>query len=657
VGKAYPWSAEHSRGADSAMRRHTVLCIGLSEWPSAWRSYSEGRTGSPPSAGLQARFRAGLVMSRLSFDRRLFSYVWPYRLILLVVLAQVLLINLCELLKPWPLKIIIDHVLGGTPPDMTLASDWSAEGLLLGACAGLVLIYLLLAGLTLLYNYTSIRVGQRLVNDLRRDLYDHLQRLSLAFHSRRSIGDLLYRVTADTYALQNLTMKMLFPILSAAVFVIGMAVIMFRMDARLTLLALSVCPALFITISRLNERISVAATQARQKEGQVYSVVQGALASMRVIQAFTKEDDEHQRFMTASQDSLAASLRLYTLQTVYSGAVNLVIAVGTALVVWMGAKHVLSGALSIGDLVVFISYLASLYGPINNIVQTNGLIHESKAGVQRVFEILDVERDVKDGHKRLPRREVHGEVLFDNIFFEYLPGRPVLKEVSLHARPGQKIALVGVTGAGKSTLLGLLPRFYDPRAGRVLLDGVDIRQYRLKDLRSAIALVLQPPLVFPLTLRENIAYGRMDASLEEIQQAAQLAQIHDFIVQLPEGYDTMVGEQGATLSEGERQRITIARALLRNAPILILDEPTSSVDGETERLLMAGLERLMAGKTTFIIAHRLSTVRSADIIVVMRDGRILEFGTFGQLLRRDGFFRRLYRTQWQQKERHEPVVS
>jgi len=587
-------------------------------------------------------------MSRPSFHGRLLFYVWPYRLILLVVLAQVLLMNLCELLKPWPLKIIIDHVLVGTPPDMALARDWSAESLLLGACAGLVLIYLLLAGLTLFYNYSSIRVGQRLVNNLRRDLYDHLQRLSLAFHSRRSIGDLLYRVTADTYALQNLTLKMLFPILSAGVFLIGVAVIMFRMDAGLTLLALSVCPALFVTISRLNERISKAATQARQKEGQVYTVVQGALASMRVIQAFTKEEDEHQRFMSASQDSLAASLRLYTLQTVYSGAVNVVIAVGTALVVWVGARHVLSGTLSIGDLVVFISYLASLYGPINSIVQTNSLIHDSKAGVQRVFEILDVERDVKDGHKQLPHREVHGEVSFDNISFEYLPGQPVLKGISLHVRPGQKIALVGPTGAGKSTLLSLLPRFYDPRDGRVLLDGVDIRQYRLKDLRSSIALVLQPPLVFPLTLRDNIAYGRMDAALEEIQQAAKLAQIHDFIVQLPEGYDTMVGEQGATLSEGERQRITIARALLRNAPILILDEPTSSVDGETERLLMAGLESLIAGKTTFIIAHRLSTVRTADLVVVLREGRIVEQGTFKDLLEMDGVFRRLSLMQWQE---------
>lgn len=585
-------------------------------------------------------------MSTPSFYRRLWSYVWPYRMVLLMVLAEVLLINVFELLKPWPLKIIIDHVLSGQPSEITPIGDWSPQQILLAVTAGLVVIYAILAGLTVIYNYTNIRIGQLLVNDLRRDFYDHLQRLSLAFHSGRSVGDLLYRVTADTYALQDLTMKLLFPVLSATVFVVGMAVIMFQMDPWLTLLALAVCPALFVTISRLNRGISSAAKQARQKEGQVYSVVQRGLSSIRVIQAFTKEDDEHQRFMTASQDSLAASLRLYTLQTLYSGAVNIVIALGTALVLWVGARHVLSGSLSIGELVVFISYLASLYGPINSLVLTNSQIQESKAGVQRVFEILDVERDLKDGHRPIARAAIRGEILFDQVCFEYVRGRTVLKNVTFHVQPGQKIAIVGATGAGKSTLLGLLPRFYDPVSGRVLLDGVELPQYRLTDLRRSIGLVLQPPLVFPLTLRENIAYGRMDASMEEVQHAARLARIHDFIMQLPEGYDTLVGEQGATLSEGERQRITIARALLRNAPILILDEPTSSVDTETEQGIIAGLETLIAQRTTFIIAHRLSTVRTADVVLVLRDGQIVEQGSFKELLEIDGVFRNLYRMQW-----------
>jgi ATP-binding cassette subfamily B protein/subfamily B ATP-binding cassette protein MsbA len=326
--------------------------------------------------------------------------------------------------------------------------------------------------------------------------------------------------------------------------------------------------------------------------------------------------------------------------------VNVVIALGTALVVWVGARHVLSGILTVGEMVVFTSYLASLYGPINSILQAYGLIQGAKAGVQRVFEILEVERDLKEGPRVFPVAGARGEVAFNEVSFQYLPDQPVLKQIDLRVRPGEKVAIVGPTGAGKSTLVSLLPRFYDPQAGRVTIDGVDVRELQLKSLRRQIAMVLQPPLVFPFTMRENIAYGRPEATLEEVVSAARLACIHDFIVQLPQGYDTVVGEQGATLSEGEKQRLTIARAILRGAPILILDEPTSSVDAETEALIMAGLERLMAGRTTFIIAHRLSTVRRADLIVVLRAGRIVEQGSFAELIHRQGPFASLYRTQF-----------
>jgi len=578
--------------------------------------------------------------------RRIFSYLWPYRYPFLGALGQVFLISSFELAKPWPLKIVIDNVLGGKPLALKFASSWPSELLLVVACAALVSVYILLGGLTVINNFATIRIGQRMVNDLRSDLYMHLQRLSLAFHSRHQVGDLLYRVTADTYAIQTLTMNGLFPIVSALILLVGMFFIMVRLDWQLTLMALSVCPVLFLSISLMGSRISSAATHARERESAVYSLVQRAMSSIRVIQAFTKEEEEHRSFMAASHQSLAASLRLYTLQTLYSGVINIVIAVGTAVVVWVGARHVLSGVLTIGEIVVFTSYLASLYGPINSISQTWGLIQGARVGVRRVFEILEKEKGLEDGTRTFAAAGAQGEVSFEDVSFHYLPEQPVLKQVRLQVRKGQTIAIVGPTGAGKSTLLSLLPRFYDPQAGRVKIDGLDIREFTLKGLRRQISMVLQPPLVFPITFAENIAYGRPEAGRDEIVEAARLARIHDHIERLPQGYGTLVGEMGATLSEGERQRLTIARAILRNAPILILDEPTSSVDAETEALIMEGLKSLTAGRTTFIIAHRLSTVRQADRIVVLREGRVVEEGTFTELMGKEGPFALLYRTQF-----------
>lgn len=582
--------------------------------------------------------------------RKILPYLWPYRYPFLFALAQVFLMSGCELLKPWPLKIVIDSVLGDNPSPWNLHELFPKQGLLVAACAGLIVIYLVLGGITLLNNYTTIKIGQRMVNDLRRDLYSHLQRLSLAFHSRRQVGDLMYRVTADTYAIQSLTMNGVFPIATALALLIGMFAVMLKIDWQLTVLALSVCPVLFLSISLLSKRISLAATVARQQESEVYSVVQRGMSAMRIIQAFTKEEEEHRKFMAASNQSLDASLRLYTLQTFYSGIINVVMALGTAFVVWVGAQHVLSGSLTVGEIVIFTAYLASLYAPINTISQTWGLIQGAKVGVQRVFEILDVERDLAEGNLVFPASGARGDVWWENVSFQYVPDQPVLKNVSLHVPAGRKVAIVGPTGVGKSTLLSLLPRFYDPLEGRVTLDGTDIRDFQLKSLRTQIAMVLQPPLVFPITVRENIAYGRPEATLEEVVDAAKLARIHDSIARLPQGYDTLVGEQGATLSEGERQRITIARAILRNAPVLILDEPTSSVDAETEALIMEGLNRLTANRTTFIIAHRLSTVRNADLIIVLRSGEIVEQGTFEELVHGNGPFALLYRSQFSLEE-------
>ncbi|HXG19236.1 MAG TPA: ABC transporter ATP-binding protein [Methylomirabilota bacterium] len=589
--------------------------------------------------------------------RRVFASLRPYRAQFAIAVGQVALMTGAELLKPWPLKIIIDHVLSEKQLAWRLVSGWSRETLLFAACLAMVAIYLFLGGLNVINNYTTIRIGQSMVNDLRGALYNHLQRLSLAFHHRRQVGDLLYRVTADAYAIQTLTMNGVFPILVSLGLLIGMTLVMFQLDWILTLLALGVCPLLFGAISVMSKRINTAAIIAHERESTIYSLVQRTMAAIRVIQAFTKEEEEHRRFMAASAESLSASLRLYTLQTVYSGVVNAVIALGTAMVIWVGARHVMSGVLSIGDLVVFTAYLASLYGPINTISQTLGLIEGGKAGLARVQEILATEPDLPEGKRVLLRSDVRGEICFDDVSFGYNPDQPVLRNINLTVSPGQTVAIVGSTGAGKSTLVSLVPRFYDPQRGRVLLDGVDVREYTLASLRQQVSMVLQPPLVFPISVAENIAYGRPGATCEDIERAARLARIHDTIIRLPEGYDTVISEQGSTLSEGERQRLTIARAILRDAPVLILDEPTSSVDAETEALIMEGLEQLMSGRTTFIIAHRLSTVRKADRILVVRGGHIAEQGSFTELLRLGGHFAALYRTQFSSQEELHRAVS
>jgi ATP-binding cassette subfamily B protein/subfamily B ATP-binding cassette protein MsbA len=572
-------------------------------------------------------------------------YLRPYRWRFAWALLQVFLIAGFDLLKPWPLQLVIDHVLSGKP----LALDGLAEPpkgtLLVAACVALVVVHLGSGLLALLHNYTSIGVGQRMVNDLRGALYGHLQRLSLAFHGRQKVGDLMYRITADSFAVQTMVMNGVLPILSALILLVGMLVVLIPLDATLTLVSLTIVPALFALIAVFNRKISGLATEVRERESHVYTLVQWAMSSVKVVQAFTKEEEEYRRFMGASRASLRATLNLYSWQTLYSAAVNGLVAAGTALVVYVGAEAVLGGRLSIGQLVVFITYLAQLYTPVNQITQSWGLIAGARIGAKRCFEILEIEADLKDGPRDVPAGGVRGDIEWREVSFRYRPEMPVLKTVDLTIAAGTKVAVVGATGAGKSTLLSLVPRFFDPTTGTVLIDGVDVREYRLKALRQQVAMVLQPPLVFPMSVRDNIAYGRPDARDEEIVEAARLARIHDLVLSLPQGYDTVLGDT-ATLSEGEKQRLTIARAMLRDAPILILDEPTSALDVETEALVMEGIQRLTRGRTTFIIAHRLSTVRSADLILVLRDGLIAEQGSFAELMRRGGVFAELYNTQF-----------
>jgi ATP-binding cassette subfamily B protein/subfamily B ATP-binding cassette protein MsbA len=592
---------------------------------------------------------------------RLLPYLRAHRWAVAWALGQVFLVAGFELLKPWPLQIVIDYVLGGkSPPAGGPAAELLAlpkATLLLVACLGIVAINLGAGALTLWHNYTTIRVGQRMVNDLRGDLYAHLQHLSLAFHGRQRVGDLMYRITADSFAVQTMIMNGVLPILSAVILLAGMLLVLFPIDPVLTLLSLTIVPVLFLLIAGFNRKIVDVATEVRDLDSRVYSLVQWGMAAIKVVQAFTKEEEEHRRFMGASRDSLRATLRLYNWQTLYSGGVNAIIALGTAIVIYAGARAVLAGNLSLGQLIVFIAYLAQLYAPINQITQSWGLIAGARVGAARVFEVLETEADLKSGSLPFPPEGARATIAWRGVGFRYQPETPVLNDINLTVAAGSKIAIVGPTGAGKSTLLGLLPRFFDPVRGSIEIDGVDIRDYSLRSLRRGIAMVLQPPLIFPLSVADNIAYGRPGADRAAIERAARLARIHDTVAAMPAAYDTLLGEGGVPLSEGEKQRITIARAVLRDTPILILDEPTSALDVATEALVMAAMDQLMQGRTTFIIAHRLSTVRQCDHIVVLSERAIAEQGSFAELLRRGGIFAEYYRTQFAPEPQAEAALA
>src|SRR5215468_12310910 len=393
--------------------------------------------------------------------KKLLPYLKPYRWLIAWALLQVFLIAACELLKPWPLQIVIDNVLSSKPFAIIGLQTLSPGLILICACIAIIIVHFAAGALSLLHNYTTIGVGQNMVNELRGALYAHLQRLSLAFHGRQRVGDLLYRITADSFAVQTMIMNGVLPILSAVVLLCGMLVVLLPLDPVLTLLSLTVVPILFAVISGFNQKIVDIATQVRNTESRVYSVVQWAMSSIKLVQAFTKEEEEHRRFMGASRESLRATLRLYSWQTVYSGVVNVVIAGGTALVVYAGARAVISGRLSIGELIVFVSYLAQLYVPINQITQSWGLIAGARAGARRVFEVLDTEADLKSGNREFPPEGARGAIAWRNVAFRYRPEMPVLSDIDLAVAPGMKVAIVGPTGAGKSTMLGLVPRFFD----------------------------------------------------------------------------------------------------------------------------------------------------------------------------------------------------
>ncbi|MGE0702987.1 MAG: ABC transporter ATP-binding protein [Vicinamibacterales bacterium] len=584
--------------------------------------------------------------------RRLISYAAPHRARWAAIVAASILSTGLSLLQPWPLKVLVDHVLGDVPlagiPGAVLGllpGAATPAGLLALVVAASVGIFLINSAVEWIISLEWTRVGRRMVYDLARDLFSRVQRRSLATHSRHSIGDSMSRIVGDSWSVNAVVSTLLFSPGHALLTTIVMVVVMMQLDLTLTLLALAVAPFMTVAAWAFGRPLRQAAHAHREVESRIQSHVQQTLAGVSVVQAFTREDDEQRRFQELASVAIRAHQRTAFVGSLYGLGSGLLTTIGTAAVMWLAALRVIDGRLTVGTALVFLSYLASLQWQLSAFASMYTSLQSAGAGVDRVMDVLEEADDLprKSNPIRVPA--LRGDVVLQDVSFGYVEGQPVLAGVSLAVKAGDTVAIVGSTGAGKSTLMGLVPRFFDPDAGRILIDGHDVRDLDVPGLRSQIAVVLQEAFLFPASIAENISVGRPGAAREAIEAAAKAANAHDFISRLPEGYDTVIGERGATLSGGERQRISIARAMLKNAPILILDEPTSALDAETEHAVVEALERLMRGRTTFIIAHRLSTIRKATSIVVLERGTVVEQGTHAQLLMRGGIYSELHALQ------------
>jgi ATP-binding cassette subfamily B protein/subfamily B ATP-binding cassette protein MsbA len=588
----------------------------------------------------------------VSWSRRLLRYGRPHRSGLALVSVLMLVAVIFDALKPWPLKLLVDYAL--THKEFPSAVSWierlpgagSDHGLVAWLAAGTVAFFVLSATALIVQRYVMSGIGSRMTYALGADVFAHLQRLSLGFHRRNRSGDLSKRVTDDSECVRQLFGDVLLPVLSASVTLIVMFVVMVRLDPLLACVAVVVALPLALVLRRLTAPMTDKSYLQYELEGEMLALAEQTLTALPVVQAFGREDFETTRFRWLSIRAVRAHLGVTRSQIVLQLATSGLTGLGTALVIVVGGLHVVDGRLTLGSLLVFLSYLASLYAPIATLAYVTASYATAAGGGRRVMEILTHPVDVDDlpGARALDR-PLEGRVSIENVSYGYEPGRPALNGVTFGADPGETVALVGRTGAGKSTLLSLIPRFFDPWSGIVSIDGHDVRDIKLEDLRRNIAIVLQEPFLLPVSVAESIAYGRPDASRDEIVAAASAAAAHDFILELPDGYDTVIGERGASLSGGERQRLSIARAVLKDAQIVILDEPTSAIDIETEAEIIEALERLVAGRTTFVIAHRLSTVRNADRVLVIDDGRIIEDGVPAKLLKKRGMYRRLHELQ------------
>jgi subfamily B ATP-binding cassette protein MsbA len=582
---------------------------------------------------------------------RLNDLLRPHWKTLVIAFVAVLGETAADVLEPWPIKIVIDNIVQSKSEPhwlhVIVTSVFAGDrfAVLNFAVAAVALIAILGAVSTYAEKYLTTNVSQWVAHDLRLGLYHHIQRLSLAEHDQTRTGDLVTRVTDDIGAVQDFINSALLGIIVNVLTLVGMIGVMFWVDWRFTLIALSVAPVLFVVVYVFTRRIKAASRAVRKRESALMSDVSEVLGSIRVVQAFAREDYEEQRLQVDSLDSVKAALEARSTKAKLTPVVDIIVAIGTCLVLGYGARLALNGQISAGVLVVFILYLTRMYKPMRDLSKMSDTVSKAAVGYERIREVLEIESRVRDlpGARRAPK--FRGRIEFDHVSFDYGNDAAVLKDVSFKIEPGQIAAIVGASGAGKSTIASLLPRFYDPRVGAVKIDDEDIRRYTLKSLRDQISFVLQDTVLFRGTIWDNIAYGRPGAAPREILRAAELANARDFIEALPQGYHTQVGERGVTLSGGQRQRIAIARAVVRNTPILILDEPTSSLDAVAEQAVIEALDRLMKRRTSIVIAHHLPTISHADVILVLQNASLIERGTHEQLIAQEGAYAALHRMQ------------
>lgn len=562
--------------------------------------------------------------------------------------------TLSDVLEPWPIKVVVDNILQSKKLPAYLqhfiSNTFGHEKLpiLNFAIAAVAAIAIVGALCSYVEKYFTTSVSQWVTHDLRRTLYNHIQRLSLAQHDHTRTGDLISRVTSDITAVQDFINSALLGMIVNVLTLAGMIGVMLYLNWSFTLIALSIAPVLFIVVYSFTRRIKKASRAVRKKESELVSVVQEVLTSVRVVKAFAREDFEVSRFESQSLENVETALEARSLKAKLSPLVDVMVAAGTCLVLGYGARLALRGELSTGVLIVFLLYLGKMYKPMRELSKMTDSVSKAMVGYERIQEVLQIEACVDDSPraKRAPRFK--GKIEFDNVNFAYDHSIPVLKDINFTIQPGQVAAIVGPSGTGKTTIISLIPRFYDPQSGTIKIDGGDIRSYKLKSVREQMSFVLQETLLFHATVWDNIAYGKPDATPQQIVRAAKLANAHEFIEKLSDGYDTLVGERGATLSGGQRQRIAIARAVIRNTPILILDEPTTGLDSASEQAVIEALDRLMEGKTSIVVAHHLNSIRRADIIFVIKDCELVEQGTHEELLQAGGIYAELFKTQAQE---------